>query len=85
MAESKSLNSPGTLLVLDWDGTVAAHDTLSLIAPSPDALKPYTEAYMADYKVLYDKIGPRDSLPKTFEWLDAMEGEEVSRRPKVCN
>jgi 2-hydroxy-3-keto-5-methylthiopentenyl-1-phosphate phosphatase len=75
MAQPKSINTPQTLLILDWDGTVAAHDTLNLIAPSPDALKPYTEAYMADYKALSDKMGRRDSLSKMPEWLDAMQGE----------
>lgn len=74
MSNAWKLDSPQTLLVLDWDGTVAAHDTLSLIAPSPEALKPYTEAYMADYKTLSDKLGERNSLGKMFEWLDAMEG-----------
>jgi 2-hydroxy-3-keto-5-methylthiopentenyl-1-phosphate phosphatase len=74
MSDAWKLNSPQTLLVLDWDGTVAAHDTLSLIAPSPEALKPYTEAYMADYKTLSDELGERNSLGKMFEWLDAMEG-----------
>jgi len=70
------LNSSRTLLVLDWDGTVAATDTLSLIAPSPDALKPYTEAYMADHKKLSDSFGPRDTLPGMAAWLAAMEEVE---------
>jgi hypothetical protein len=74
MSSTWKLNSPHTLLVLDWDGTVAAHDTLSLIAPSPEALKPYTEAYMADAKVLSDKLGERNTLDNMFQWLDAMEG-----------
>lgn len=68
------INAPRTLLVLDWDGTLAATDTLSLIAPSPDALRPYTEAYLEDYKTLSDSFGPRDTLPRMEEWLDAMEG-----------
>lgn len=67
------INSPRTLLVLDWDGTVAKTDTLSLIAPSPEALKPYTEAYMADYTALSDAHGPRDTMDKMERWLDAMQ------------
>lgn len=77
MSSSWKLNSPQTLLVLDWDGTVAAHDTLSLIAASPNALRPYTEAYMADAKALSEKLGERNSLDKMFAWLDAMEGRPL--------
>lgn len=75
MSEVKNLNSPHTLLVLDWDGTIAVEDTLSLIAPSPEKLKPYTEAYMADYKALSNKLGERDTLDRMYRWLDAMEGK----------
>lgn len=77
------LNSPHTLLVLDWDGTVAAHDTLALIAPSPQALMPYTEAYMADYKALSDRLGERNTLDKMFQWLDAMEEVEYTSVKRV--
>lgn len=59
----------------DWDGTIASTDTLSLIAPSPEALRPYTEAYISDMKVLAEKMGERDSLDKMYSWLDALEGE----------
>lgn len=77
MSKVTNLDSPHTLLVLDWDGTVAAEDTLSLIAPSPQELKPYTEAYMADYKALSDRLGERDTLERMFRWLDAMEGKAL--------
>lgn len=75
MSKVTNLNSPHTLLVLDWDGTIAAEDTLSLIAPSSQELKPFTEAYMSDYKALSDKLGERDTLERMVEWLDAMQGK----------
>lgn len=67
------LNSRNTLLISDWDGTLAVSDTLALIAPSPDALKPFTEAYLRDMKKLSDEMGPRDTLQQMKSWLAAME------------
>ena len=67
------INTRRTLLVLDWDGTIAKTDTLGLIAPSPEALEPYTEAYMADYRALSDAHGPRNTMDKMERWLEAMQ------------
>jgi hypothetical protein len=76
-----SINAPNNLLVLDWDGTLAASDTLSLISPTPEALEPYTKAYMHDMKELSERFGARDSLPKMTQWLGAMQGEAYSHSP----
>lgn len=73
-----SINARNNLLVLDWDGTLAATDTLSLISPSPEALEQYTKAYMEDMKKLSVSFGPRDSIERMTEWLGAMQGEAAS-------
>ena len=71
------LNSPQTLLVLDWDGTLAKRDTLSLIAPSPQALELYTEAYLNDSERLKEQFGERNTLSKMTAFLQAMQGKLV--------
>lgn len=68
-------SSRRTLLVLDWDKTLSKSDTLSLIAPSPEALSPYTQAYMQDYAELKKKHGDLTTLPKMTAFLDDMQGD----------
>ena len=59
--EAAQMDRP--LVILDFDGTLTALDTLKLIAPSEDALKPYSDAFMADYATV-------DGDPTSFEQFE---------------
>jgi hypothetical protein len=64
-----------TLVILDWDKTLSKSDTLSLIAPSPEALSPYTQAYVEYYAELRKKHGDLSTASRMTAFLDEMEGE----------
>lgn len=76
------------LLLFDWDETISAQDTLSLIAPPEGrqhrgpAFSHYTESYLSDLSRHDDSFGARDTLARQTDYLasiDAVERASVAR------
>ncbi len=83
-AESAALQ-----IFIDWDETITASDTLSLIAPPEGeqehgpAFSHYTEAYLSDLKAYETSFGERSTWDRQLEFLDEMDSVEVESVTRV--
>ncbi|TKY87320.1 hypothetical protein EX895_003997 [Sporisorium graminicola] len=80
--------SPPLQLFFDWDETITASDTLSLIAPPETkqlhgpAFPSYTSAYLSDLSEYESHFGERTDWPRQLEFLagiDTVEQASVAR------
>ena len=76
-------------LFFDWDETITAADTLSLIAPPEGeqlhgpAFGHYTEAYLADLSEFESSFGTRTDWERQLEFLGAIDTVEVASVSRV--
>ncbi|GAC76882.1 uncharacterized conserved protein [Moesziomyces antarcticus T-34] len=76
-------------LFIDWDETITATDTLSLIAPPEGeqehgpAFSHYTEAYLSDLKAYETSFGERNTWDRQLEFLAEMDSVEVESVTRV--
>lgn len=80
---------PSVLLLLDFDDTITARDSLSTIAPpagtqvaGPDFAH-YSELYFKDFANYTANYGPRESLAEQFRYLEGMEELEVENLGRI--
>lgn len=86
MADTPSMAK--MIVLMDWDETISAHDTLALVAPPPGTqmlgpdFSSYTDAYMSDMDEYTKSFGERDTLERQMaflEGLDTVEQMSVAR------
>ncbi|EPQ28262.1 uncharacterized protein PFL1_04089 [Pseudozyma flocculosa PF-1] len=88
IAEEQS-KAPRMMVFLDWDETITAQDTLSLIAPPAGTQQDgedfahYTEAYMTDLSSHEQTFGERDTLEKQTAYLESIDEVEKTSVNRV--
>ena len=78
------------LLFSDWDETISAHDTLSLIAPQPEELSPgattfedLSKAYSNDAQVHNSQHGPAHDLEGQMRFLESLDEVELKSQSRI--
>jgi hypothetical protein len=88
-APLRAMTRPTLVLFTDWDETITARDTLSLIAPpdSPDGDRPpfsFFVDYYLNVMAAHEKaFGPRHTLEKQLEYLGSLGVVEKASVSKV--
>lgn len=88
-ATSATHSRPPFRLFFDWDETISASDTLSLIAPPPGTqhhgpdFSSYTEAYMSDMSDFESSFGERSNWTQQLEFLEKIDQVEVKSVARV--
>ncbi|KAN0060905.1 hypothetical protein ACQY0O_006639 [Thecaphora frezii] len=86
---NEATEAPRLMIFVDWDETITAQDTLSLIAPPAGTQEKghdfahYTDAYMADLSAHELAFGVRDSLEKQLAFLESIDEVEKKSVTRV--